>query len=139
VPGADVLNTDTPKCEAVAFVQEMLIGLGYDLGKYGADGEFGDCTELAVMQFQRDHGLENDGEYGPITRKMLTSRITEVINTATVKKGKWNVRTGPGREYPSAGVVSGGDKLPLVESMDWINVEVNGQPVWISKSALLEW
>ena len=121
----------------VRILQAQLARLGYLRGE-DVDGDFGPITENAVKAFQTDVQIEADGEYGPITRKMLTSRITEVINTATVKKGTWNVRTGPGREYPSAGVVSGGDKLPLVESMDWINVEVNGQPVWISKSAL-EW
>ena len=37
-------------CEGpdVKSMQELLLTLGYDLGKWGADGDFGDATELAV-------------------------------------------------------------------------------------------
>ena len=33
-------------------LQQALIGLGYSCGSYGADGEFGDATEMAVRSFQ---------------------------------------------------------------------------------------
>ena len=52
---------------AVEQLQEMLIAQGYSCGKWGADGDFGDDTLKAVKSFQRDHGLEVDGEVGPIT------------------------------------------------------------------------
>lgn len=52
---------------AVEQLQEMLIAKGYSCGKWGADGEFGNDTLQAVKTFQRDHGLEVDGEVGPIT------------------------------------------------------------------------
>lgn len=48
-------------------VQEMqagLLKLKYDLGKYGADGDFGKVTETAVKQFQKDNNLEIDGIFG---------------------------------------------------------------------------
>lgn len=48
-------------------LQNALIGLGYDLSKYGADGEFGAETLAAVKQFQRNHGLNVDGICGPLT------------------------------------------------------------------------
>lgn len=51
----------------VAYVQAVLMSLGYDLEPYGADGDFGRKTEEAVMQFQRDHGLIADGVVGPMT------------------------------------------------------------------------
>ncbi len=47
--------------------QEILLKLGYDLWKYGADGKFGDVTVNAVMAFQRDHLLKIDGIVGPAT------------------------------------------------------------------------
>ena len=40
-------------CEGgdVKILQEALLKLGYDLGKWGCDGDFGDCTELALEEF----------------------------------------------------------------------------------------
>lgn len=46
---------------AVRDMQRTLIGLGYDLGKWGADGKFGAATEKGVMAFQADNGLTPDG------------------------------------------------------------------------------
>lgn len=52
--------------------QERLISLGYDLGKYGADGDFGTDTYNAVVKFQKDNGLTPDGIIGQNTwRKLL--------------------------------------------------------------------
>ena len=36
-------------------LQKKLMELGYDLPKYGADGDFGDETDSAVRAFQEDH------------------------------------------------------------------------------------
>lgn len=45
-------------------LQQKLMALGYDLGKWGADGEFGSATLAAVKAFQKDHGLTVDGIFG---------------------------------------------------------------------------
>lgn len=63
--------------DAVRDMQEKLISLGYDLGKYGADGDFGYDTLSAVKQFQKDHGLERDGEAGPDTLSALDKAVSE--------------------------------------------------------------
>ena len=42
-------------------VQEMLLALGYALPKYGADGDFGGETELAVNAFKKAVNLPQDG------------------------------------------------------------------------------
>lgn len=53
-------------------LQEKLISLGYSCGPCSADGEFGNATRVAVMQFQKDKGLEADGIVGQNTwRKLL--------------------------------------------------------------------
>ena len=51
----------------VTLAQTELIQLGYNCGKYGADGDFGACTESAVKRFQLDHGLTPDGIIGEKT------------------------------------------------------------------------
>lgn len=53
--------------DSVKALQILLIGLGYSCGKYGADGDFGSGTENALKCFQKDNGLEVDGECGPKT------------------------------------------------------------------------
>ena len=41
--------------------QEALIALGYDLGSAGADAVWGNTSDTALRQFQRDQGLAPDG------------------------------------------------------------------------------
>ena len=55
------------KGDDVLTMQEMLEGLGYDLGPYGADGDFGGDTYTAVRKFQSDYNLYVDGEAGEDT------------------------------------------------------------------------
>ena len=58
--------------EDVKELQEQLLKLGYDLGRWGADGSFGNDTRTAVKKFQLDHLLTPiDGEVGPATRQAL--------------------------------------------------------------------
>lgn len=52
------------KGEQVKTVQRILIALGYDLGKYGADGDFGSATDKSVRDFQKAKGLSVDGVVG---------------------------------------------------------------------------
>ena len=58
----------------VAAMQAMLIGFGYDLGTYGADGDFGKVTENAVKKYQSQHNLGVDGICGPLTWTSLFSK-----------------------------------------------------------------
>ena len=52
--------------ECVRAWQIYLNANGYNVGKAGADGIFGDDTERAVVKFQQDHGMEA-GYIGPQT------------------------------------------------------------------------
>ena len=68
----------------VTLAQTQLIQRGYDLGSYGADGKFGNATEKAVKQFQRDWDLTVDGVIGPKTWAMLDSTPTKITYSVTV-------------------------------------------------------
>lgn len=57
--------------EDVKELQLALIGLGYDLGLYGADGEFGSKTEQAVKEFQKKYDLKVDGVFGETSYKKI--------------------------------------------------------------------
>lgn len=59
------------KGEDVKYVQTILYNLGYNLGSYGIDGDYGKATEAAVKEFQRDHKLNPDGVVGPLTYEAL--------------------------------------------------------------------
>lgn len=60
------------KGEMVRFAQTLLIHkFGYSCGVYGADADFGSSTEKAVLQFQRNHKLVQDGIIGQNTWREL--------------------------------------------------------------------
>ncbi|MCH7317940.1 N-acetylmuramidase domain-containing protein [Acinetobacter sp. ANC 5659] len=67
------------KGDAVATLQKQLAKLGYK-GKNGKplsiDGNFGESTEYAVIQFQKAQGLLDDGKVGDKTRAALTGSDT---------------------------------------------------------------
>lgn len=52
-------------------MQAMLIDLGYYLGKYGADGDFGSMTEKGVKSFQRANRLTITGTVNKDTLQVL--------------------------------------------------------------------
>lgn len=59
--------------QRVKNAQALLFAHGYFTDAEDIDGEFGNRTYLATIKFQSDHGLEADGEIGPITLAALNS------------------------------------------------------------------
>lgn len=55
------------KGTSVKKLQDILIGLIYDCGTTGADGDFGPGTTRAVIAFQKANGLDADGIVGRLT------------------------------------------------------------------------
>ena len=55
------------KGDVVKAMQMLLIGYGYPMGEYGADGSFGGATETALKKFQGDNSLSVDGSCGRAT------------------------------------------------------------------------
>ena len=122
-------------------LQTCLIGLDYDCGVWGADGEFGDATEQAVEQFQHAHGCMVDGEVGPETlaalEKAMEAAEAPVADARYVQivNGNCYVRTAPNTDGKKLGVAHRGDILDYqgVQSADgWHLVVYNGQNGWVS-------
>lgn len=130
----------------VGTMQEYLIKLGYDLGTYGADGDFGTATEEAVKAFQTHHRLTVDGEYGPKSHAALMAEIDKLDDVPTVtpdhagnlkvKTGSWNIRTGPGTAFATMRVMSGGDVLTEITPEGWLPVRIDDGVGWISAKAI---
>ena len=121
-------------------LQQYLIQLDYDLGRWGADGEFGDATELAVKAFQRDHELGVDGQYGPKSHAAMLEALeadepeTEQRYVA-IEGGNCYVRTAPNTDGKILGVAHRGDVLPYGgETADngWLLVDYENQNGWVS-------
>ena len=59
------------KGDMVIYLQQRLVSKGYDIGRSGVDGDFGQNTYKAVRIFQQDHGLVVDGIVGVKTWNAL--------------------------------------------------------------------
>ena len=134
-------------CEGqdVKLLQEMLLKLGYDLGSWGCDGDFGDCTELALEAFQKDTKIEVDGECGSETLKALEKTVEALggkgcngdscpINVM-ISGGNCYVRTSPSTDGTKLGVAYKGDELPFageVSDGGWLSVLYKDQMAWVS-------
>ena len=55
------------KSQAVISLQRLLVGRYYNIGRAGIDGDFGNDTRQAVLDFQKSYHLETDGIVGPET------------------------------------------------------------------------
>lgn len=65
----------------VKTMQQHLVTLGYSLPRFGVDGYFGSETQGAVIKFQKEHGLSQDGVCGPKT----WAAIFAALNSSTVQ------------------------------------------------------
>lgn len=136
--------------EDVKILQMNLIALGYDLGAYGADGDFGPNTQSALISFQENARLNPTGVYDEATQKALLGAMNAigdtdetvddlplpVLNGVTIQEGKWNVRTGPGTEFASAGVVKGGEVYEKIDLNNWTPILYNGEVRFIGPKAV---
>ncbi len=66
--------------KAVKPLQVYLQSLGYDLGKYGVDGKFGNDMKSCIKKYQKDVGLDNKYQDGILTSKMYTWQKLLKIN-----------------------------------------------------------
>jgi peptidoglycan hydrolase-like protein with peptidoglycan-binding domain len=61
-------NVPLGKVEAL---QQALINAGYNIGPTGAEGVFGKNTRNAVIKYQKDNGIKQTGNVGPVTAGKL--------------------------------------------------------------------
>lgn len=132
---------------AVTAMQEALLKWNPTcLPKYGADGDFGSETEKALRTFQESVALPITGVYDETTRKSLTDwkpqEEQEKPEPGTPAKyveiKQIHVRSAPGDEFMSLGIVQPGYRLPYQgekhpdsNGIDWYLVEYDGQNGWV--------
>ena len=120
-------------------LQRMLIELGYSCGSYGADGEFGDATELAVRKFQREHGCGVDGEVGPETLGALTKAMGcgdgNVGQQVCIVGGQCYIRSKPNTSGDKLGVAKEGSIWAYggqQTAEGWLLIVCNDGGGWVS-------
>lgn len=123
-------------------LQAYLIQLGYDCGAWGADGDFGDATEQAVLYFQHAHGCMEDGEVGPETLEALRNALqvaeqpVQEAKYVRIINGNCFVRSAPKVvAHNDIGVAHRGDILRYqgqISADGWHLVEYNGKNGWVS-------
>lgn len=119
----------------VANLQQALLDLGYQFPKYGADGDFGEETEQAVIAFQRDHGLTASGIADEDTLKAIAEAEKDPKGSVVRVTGACvNVRVGNGTEYNAYGTASQGMKFAWVATSEneWYAIKCGDQVLWIS-------
>lgn len=81
--------------EDVSELQSRLNSLGFDAGK--VDGIFGSETEHAVLEFQGNRALAEDGKVGPavVTEIHLVTRGTMKKGRETIREREWLRRLPP--------------------------------------------
>jgi len=106
-------------------LQEDLIRMGYDVGPYKADGDYGDNTKKAVMKFQEQHHVEPvDGEVGDLTRAALK----EILEKDTVSEKPIETKPEPDTKIPRKNL-----------QVRTIKMEDEGPDVKLAQAALLCW
>ena len=121
-------------------LQSLLIQAGYSCGSYGADGDFGDATENAVRELQKDSKITIDGEVGSQTlaalEKLLEDTVVDTPKSVKIVNGNCYVRKGADTSYSSIKVARKGEIYSYArETTDngWNKIYVNETTIgWVS-------
>lgn len=126
---------------SVKSLQEKLIKLGYDCGKDGADGDFGNNTYQAVCKFQKSANIGVDGIAGPNTLSAIDKAIEnlgEYLSESIVgcnmivTANLLNVRSGAGTNNKVVSQIKKGSVVSVLEDGDgWCRIKTPSG--WISK------
>ena len=122
-------------------LQTALISLGYDCGRWGADGDFGDSTEMALIRFQKEHSLTGDGIYGPDSHAALNKalddgdKIVDKARSVKIIGGNCYVRTAPNTKGKIMGVAHAGEVYVYkgqTSETGWNLISYKNQTGWVS-------
>ncbi len=104
----------------VKWLQAVLYQLGYYAQSLGLDGEFGQGTRTAVINFQKDNGLTADGIFGPASRNKMIELLTPYpanpwisVNSSSITVGQ-SVVFSFGADYATGytiGINRGSERL----------------------------
>lgn len=128
-------------CEGddVKELQTDLIELGFPCGDYGIDGEFGDCTEQAVIDFQRSIGLQATGIVDAQTaakiEQMMGAESSAVGTSIAIKGGNCYVRKEPNTKGAKIGVAYKGKSYLYAGQTSvegWVKIVFKGTEGWVS-------
>lgn len=128
-------------CEGadVKELQSLLIQFGFTCGKWGADGDFGDATEMAVKAFQSAQGLEVDGIVGQKTIEKIESILKDEADTTGssvgIDGGNCYIRKEPNTKGEILGVAYNGTSYIYANETSesgWFKIVNNGKTGWVS-------
>lgn len=128
--------------QAVKLLQEKLIRLGYSCGEFGADGNFGNDTYLAVRRFQAAAKIGVDGIAGHGTLTAIDAEINKtesqdspanyIGSKVSVTASLLNVRSGAGTNYGVVRQIKKGTLCTVIEDRDgWCKID--SPAGWVSK------
>lgn len=123
-------------------LQSMLLQLDYDLGKWGADGDFGDATESAVRKFQKEHKCDVDGQVGSQTLAALNAVFNAQgdgdaagARKVRIVGGQCYVRSAPNTSGEILGVAKENTVLAYqgqTSENGWLLIEYDNKNGWVS-------
>lgn len=121
-------------------LQTILVSLGYSCGDYGADGDFGDATEMAVKKFQKANKLDVDGEVGSKTLATLYaaqgSDAAPTGGTVKIVGGNCYIRTEPNTSGKQLGIAKKGETFAYAGEQSeagWLKINTPlGSTGWVS-------
>lgn len=111
------------------YVKELQTGLktlGYDIGYWGVDGQFGNDTKNAVIKFQTDKKITIDGIVGNETWNALTTALSsksKIVTKGCIVSISSNAVYYSGKDIPA-----------WVKKLNWYVLEVAGNRAVLGKS-----
>ena len=119
--------------------QELLIQAGGDLSPWGADGDFGDTTEIETRELQAKLKIAVDGQVGPKTLAALNEFLADkvVISAKKVKivNGNCYVRAQANTSSNTLGTAKRGEEysyLGETTTEGWNKILYGSKEGWVS-------